>query len=144
MNKLMTTALVAGGLMLINSPEAAAHKEVRNVYEPPAYYQPVRHADYRRSKHMPRWLKRDHSFRKWYKHTRLSRDRRLAWNQLFDIYRWERRWGRNYYRSANYWVDYYELRYRDHRDRDYRDRDYRNRDRKHDRKHDRDRRRHKH
>ena len=142
MNKLMTTALVAGGLMLINSPEAAAHKEVRNVYEPPAYYQPVRHADYRRSKHMPRWLKRDHSFRKWYKHTRLSRDRRLAWNQLFDIYRWESRWGGNYYRSANYWVDYYELRYRD---RDYRDRDHRDREyRKRDRKHDRDRRRHKH
>ena len=38
---------------------------------------------------MPRWLKRDHSFRKWYTHTRLKRDRRLAWNQLFDIYRWE-------------------------------------------------------
>ena len=114
MNKLMTTALVAGGLMLMNSPEAAAHKEVRNVYEPPAYYQTGRHADYRRSRDMPRWLKRDRSFHKWYKHTRLKRDRRLAWNQLFDIYRWERHWGRTYYRSDNYWVDYYQYRYRDH------------------------------
>jgi hypothetical protein len=104
MNKLMTTALVAGGLMLMNSPEAAAHKEVRNVYEPPAYYQTVRYADYRRSKDMPRWLKHDRSFHKWYKHTRLRRDRRLAWNQLFDIYRWERRWGKVHY----------QYRYRDH------------------------------
>jgi len=122
MNKLMTTALVAGGLMLMNSPEAAAHKEVRNVYEPPAHYHTSRHADVRRSAHMPRWLKRDHSFRKWYTHTRLKRDRRLAWNQLFDIYRWERRWGRAYYRSDNYWIDYYQYRYRDHDDRDRRDR----------------------
>ena len=118
MNKLMTTALIAGGLMLMNSPEAAAHKEVRTVYQPPAYY----HFDARRSEHMPRWLKRDHSFRQWYRHTRLKRDRHLAWNQLFDIYRWERRWGKSYYRSDNYWVDYYQYRYRDHRDRDRRER----------------------
>lgn len=112
MNKLMTTALIAGGLMLMNSPEAAAHKEVRTVYQPPAYYQ----VDVRRSGHMPRWLKRDHAFRKWYKHTRLKRDRRLAWYQLFEIYRWERRWGRSYYRSDNYWADYYQYRYRDRDD----------------------------
>jgi len=129
MNKLMTTALIAGGLMLMNSPEAAAHKEVRNVYQPPAYY----HIDARRSDHMPRWLKRNHSFRKWYSHSRLKRDRRLAWNQLFDIYRWERRWGKSYYRSDNYWVDYYQYRYRDYRDH----RDHRSHDR-------RDRRRHRH
>jgi hypothetical protein len=130
MNKIMTTALIAGGLMLINSPEAAAHKEVRHTYQPPAYYQ----IDVRRSDRMPRWLKHDRTFRKWYRHSRLKRDRRLAWNQLYDIYRWERRWGKTYYRSDNYWADYY--RYRDHhhdRDRD------RNRDR--DR---RDRRRHRH
>ncbi len=127
MNKLMTTALVAGGLMLMNSPEAAAHKEVRNVYQPQAYYQSYGHIDVRRSDHMPRWLKRERSFRKWYKHTSLKRNRRLAWNQLFDIYRWERRFGRTYHRSDNYWNDYYAHRYgereRDSRhDRDRRDR----------------------
>ena len=36
MNKVMTTALIAGGLMLINSPEAAAHKEVRHTHQAPA------------------------------------------------------------------------------------------------------------
>lgn len=118
MNKLMTTALVAGGLMLLNSPEATAHKEVRNVYEPPAYYDTYRHVEYRRSTHMPRWLKRNHSFRKWYQHTRLRRDRRLAWDQLYDIYRFERRWGMSYHRSDDFWVDYYRYRYRDHDQRD--------------------------
>jgi hypothetical protein len=120
MNKLMTAAVIAGGLMLVNSPEAAAHKEVRNVYQPPAHYHT--HIDMRRSNHMPRWLKRNKSFRHWYRHTPLKRDRRLAWHQLFDIYRFERRFGRNYYRSANYWNDYYALRYGErHFDRDRRD-----------------------
>ena len=126
MNKLMTTALIAGGLMLMNSPEAAAHKEVRHVYQPMPYV----YAEVRRADHMPRWLKRNHSFRKWYKRTPLRRDRRLAWHQLFDIYRWEHRWGRSYYRSDNYWNDYYR-----HRDYDNK------RQRGHDR---RDRRHHKH
>lgn len=101
MNKLMTAAVIAGGLMLLNSPEAAAHKEVRNVYQSPAYHH-VR-VDVRRSQHMPRWLKHDKGFRHWYRHTPLKRDRRLAWHQLFDIYRFERRFGRAYYRSKNYW-----------------------------------------
>jgi len=123
MNKLMTTALIAGGLMLLNSPEAAAHKEVRNVYQPPAYYQGYVRVDVRRPSHMPRWLKRNHAFRHWYKRTTVKRDRRLAWHQLFDIYRWERRFGTSYRRSDNYWNDYYAYRYGErHHDRDRRDR----------------------
>ena len=127
MNKLMTAAVIAGGLMLMNSPEAAAHKEVRNVYQPPAQHY-VRH-DVGRSHHMPRWLKRDKGFRHWYGHTPLARDRRLAWEQLFDIYRFELRFGRSYHRSGNYWNDYYAHRYGDrHFDHDRRDE---RRDRKH-------------
>jgi len=86
MNKIVTVALIAGGLLLLDSPEAAAHKEVRNSYQPSAHYR----VETRRAKHMPFWLKRNRSFRKWYKHTRLRRNRHLAWHQLFDIYRWER------------------------------------------------------
>ena len=107
MKKLMTAAVIAGGLMLLNSPEAAAHTEVRNMYQPPAHYS----YETRRSNHMPRWLKRDRDFRHWYSRTRLRHDRRLAWFQLYDIFRWERRWGRSYYRSDNYWYDYYAYRY---------------------------------
>ena len=134
MNKLMTTAVIAGGLLLMNSPEAAAHKEVRNTYQPPAHHHTYRHIDVRRPKHMPRWLKRDRAFRYWYRHTPLKRDRRLAWHQLFDIYRFERRYGVTYYRSHNYWEDYYAMRYGErHFDRD--DRYDRRRDRRKDRRH---------
>jgi len=115
MNKMMIAAVIAGGLMLVNSPEAAAHKEVRNAHPAHGYA----HAEVRRSKHMPGWLKRHKAFRHWYAHTSLKRDRRLAWDQLYDIFRWEARWGRAYYRSDNYWDDYYAYRYSErHFDRD--------------------------
>ena len=120
MNKLMTVAVIAGGLMLLNSPQAAAHKEVRHVYQPSAHH--YTHVDVRRSNHMPRWLKRNKGFRHWYRHTPLKRDRRLAWHQLLDIYRFERRFGRSYYRSTNFWNHYYALRHGErHLDREYRD-----------------------
>ncbi len=121
MNKVMIAATLAGSLLLLNSPEAAAHKEVRNVYDSPAYYHYHDRIEVRRAKHMPRWLKRKHGFRHWYRHTPLKRDKRLAWSELFYIYKWERRWGRNYYRSHNYWNDYFAHRYR-HDDRRFDDR----------------------
>ena len=122
MKPVMTAALIAGGLMLMHSPEAAAHKEVRNTYHAPAHS----YVDHRRIDHMPRWLRKDRDFRRWYRHSPLKRDRRLAWFQLYDIYRWERRWGRNYYRGDNYWLDYYAYRYgKSHHDRDRRHRRHR-------------------
>ena len=51
MNKMMIAAVIAGGLMLMNSPEAAAHKEVRYVHSAHTYA----YVDVRRTKHMPRW-----------------------------------------------------------------------------------------
>jgi len=107
MNKIITVALVAGGLLLLDSPEAAAHKEVRSVYQPSAYYR----LELRRSNQMPFWLKRNQSFRKWYKHTRLKRNRYLAWHQLFDIYRWERVDARKHRRGIRDYDRYYDDRY---------------------------------
>ncbi|MCH9694611.1 MAG: hypothetical protein K0U72_08895 [Gammaproteobacteria bacterium] len=108
MNKILTTAILAGGLLLLDSPEAAAHTVVKNKHRPPAQHY-VDHRDrdgyrgqqYRRdyydrnARHgrvgkMPRWLKKKKSFRRWYKETPLRKSRRLTWNQLFEIYRWER------------------------------------------------------
>ena len=108
MNKIITVALIAGGLLLLDSPEAAAHKEVRNSYQSPAHI----HFDTRRAKQMPFWLKRNKSFRKWYRHTRLRKNRHLGWHRLFSIYRWERALvrqdRRGYYRGYNrgYYRDY--------------------------------------
>jgi len=112
MNKIITVALIAGGLLLLDSPEAAAHKEVRNSYQSSSHFR----YDTRRAKHMPRWLKRNKSFRHWYRQTRLRKNKRLAWHRLFDIYRWERaylgqhrrgdyRYGR-YYGSNDYYRDF--------------------------------------
>ena len=134
MNKVTIAATLAGSLLLMNAPEAAAHKEVRYRYDPPAYYHPHDRVEVRRVKHMPRWLKRKHGFRHWYRHTPLKRNRWLTWNELFRIYKWERRWGRHYYRSYNDWNDYFNHRYR-HHDRRFDD-DHR-RDRRH--RHRRDR-----
>lgn len=107
MNKIFTVALIAGGLLLLDAPEAAAHKEVRSVYQPPAFYR----FELRRTKHMPHWLKRNQSFRKWYKHTHLRRNRHLAWHELFDIYRWERADARKHRRGSRHYRYYDDFRY---------------------------------
>jgi hypothetical protein len=89
MNKELISALIIGGLLLLESPEAAAYKEVRIQHRPSAHsYFHYRH-EYRRAHQMPHWLKHDRSFRHWYKHTRLRRNHHLSWDRLFDIYRWE-------------------------------------------------------
>ena len=118
MNKLMTAAVIAGGLMLMNSPEAAAHKEVRNLYLPSAYTR----IEVRRAGHMPRWLHRHKDFRRWYRHSALRLDPRFAWQDLYEIFRWERRWGVTYYRSEHHRRDYDRFRHGKRRD----DRNHRN------------------
>ncbi|MGI9247962.1 MAG: hypothetical protein ACR2QI_03035 [Woeseiaceae bacterium] len=123
MNKIITVALIAGGLLLLDSPEAAAHKEVRNMYQPwahspSAYYPSAQYrVESRRVKHMPRWLKRNKSFRHWYKHTRLRHNRYIAWRQLFDIYRWERTYAGNYRRADRNYNYYSNNRDRNRGDR---------------------------
>lgn len=84
MNKIITVALVAGGLLLLDAPEAAAHNEKRITYQQTHY-----HDGLRQRHQMPYWLKRDRAFRHWYKNTRLRRQKHLTWHRLFDIYRWE-------------------------------------------------------
>jgi hypothetical protein len=116
MNKLITAAVIAGGLMFTHSPEAAAHNEVRHVHNPPAYT----YIEVIRDRHMPRRLKHDRGFRQWYRYTPLRHDRRIAWGALFEIYKWERHWARARFRSDNQWKDYYAYRYGErHYDRDH-------------------------
>ena len=107
MNKLILTAIVAAGLSFIGTSEAAAHEETRitrtaTTWE--AGYRNRSHSreyykrngrDYDAYRHyraqkMPRWLKRKQSFKRWYRQTPLRQYRFLTWDQLFEIYRWER------------------------------------------------------
>lgn len=112
MNKLVFATLLAGGLLLANAPDAAAHSEVRNIHIVPTRHHVVVH----RAEHMPRWLKRNKSFRHWYRHSPLKWRRHLSWHELYDVFVWERAG----YRNRGYHGRHYdEGRYDDdHRDRD--------------------------
>ncbi len=115
MNKMIVTTLLAGALLLLEAPDAAAHKQVRNHPQAWAHYG----MEHRRAHQMPRWLKRNKSFRHWYRHSSVSRDRRLSWHQLFDIYRWERSYKRRYRVAHNYrphrdFYEHYSLQFRRH------------------------------
>ena len=116
MNKILISTVIAFGLLLLDSPEAAAHEETYSQYASHNIDKSVRKSasrdryrdEYRRDHHkttptrakkMPRWLKKDRSFRRWYEHTQLQRVRTLSWNQLFDIYRWEY----SYFRSRRHY-----------------------------------------
>jgi len=95
MNRIWMLAIAAGGLMLLDAPEAAAHKEVRSVHQPSVYYR----VEHRRAKHMPYWLKRNKPFVRWYRHSGLKHDRFITWREVFSIYRWERSYSNRYARD---------------------------------------------
>jgi hypothetical protein len=98
MNKSIVPILVACGLFVLDSPEAAAHPESNAVHRSSLHDHSDRHyrddrgrRDHRRvihyrSSRMPQWLKRNRSFRHWYRYTRLQRNLSLSWYELFDIY----------------------------------------------------------
>lgn len=116
MNKILTFTLLTCGLLLLDIPEAAARKEVRNYEIPPSVQRGFReqqsvvrakkyrskgysydryrgqryYKQYRRSSKMPVWLKRNRSFTHWYSRSQVRRDRRLSWTIVFEIYQWQR------------------------------------------------------
>jgi hypothetical protein len=95
MKKLTIGLLLAAGLLLIDVTPAEAHSGVERVRGYDQHVQLVRHHE------MPRWLQRDRQFRHWYRSSPLRHYRQIGWKQLFDIYRWERR-----YFGSRYYVDY--------------------------------------
>ncbi len=98
MNKLSVGLLLAASLFFIDVSPAAAHHgaDRANVYRDHYY------VDVRQHKKMPKWLKRNKQFRHWYRHTPLKHYRRISWSQLYEIYRWERR----YFLSRRYYSDH--------------------------------------
>lgn len=66
---------------------AYKRNQYRNYRYSPSYYRVSR---------TPSWLRHDRSFRRWYNRTQWRIDHRLSWHELFDIYRWERRYDRRY------------------------------------------------
>jgi hypothetical protein len=100
MFRTICTLTVICGLGLAAAPAAIAHERAYDHY-------PTRqhHVRMHRDKHMPRWLRHDRGFRHWYRHSSVRRDRHLAWWQLFEIYRWERKRTYRYDHDRHYYHD---------------------------------------
>jgi len=90
MNKLSVSLLLAASLFFIDVSPVAAHQGADGMRT----YNHGYHYEARQRHEMPRWLKRDRHFRRWYQHTPLRHYRQIRWQQLFEIYRWERRYFR--------------------------------------------------
>ena len=116
MNKVLIASILTCSLLLLESPEAAAHDKKGRQHRPPTYnyvddyrrdshsrdyysrnnYRDERHSKrHKRANKMPKWLKHDRSFRRWLDLTGLDRNRYVSWHQLFDFYLWERSHSRN-------------------------------------------------
>jgi len=86
MNKLSVGLLLAASLFILDVSPAAAHPGVDSTRG----YRDAHHVEVARHNGMPKWLKRNKRFRHWYRQSPLKRYRRISWNQLYEIYRWER------------------------------------------------------
>lgn len=91
MKRLLCALALAGALCVASLPDASAHERH---YRGRIAYQ--RHAMPQRSHHSPAWLRRNYDFQLWYGRSRFRYDFYLSWYQLFDIYRYERRYRRPY------------------------------------------------
>lgn len=109
--KIIALLIVTGGLLLTMAAPVNAHEITRHEYD-----RGDRHNDYtgHRSE-MPRWLKREKAFRKWYRHSRYEHRRTVSWARLYEIYRWEHRYTRRY--SERYQHDHYADNRYDYRER---------------------------
>ena len=114
MNKLSVGLLLAASLFFIDIAPAEAHQGADRMRG----YGHAYHYEVRRRHEMPLWLKRNKRFRHWYRSSPLRHYRQIRWNQLFEIYRWERR-----YFSGRHFIDYDDDRRRHGHRRRYRDDD---------------------
>ena len=78
--KILALLIVSGGLLLTMATPANAHEYVRHEYDRGDRYY---HYSGHRSD-MPRWLKREKTFRKWYRHSRYKRRQTVSWARLYE------------------------------------------------------------
>lgn len=94
MNKLSAALLLATSLFFIDVTPATAHPgaHVDRVAERGYRSDRGYHGGWVRRHEMPRRLRQNDGFRHWYRRSPLAEYRQISWNQLFQIYRWERRY----------------------------------------------------
>lgn len=87
MKRLIWLLVLSAALVVAVVPEASAH---------PSHYQFDRHYVVRHGHSYPYWLRRNSDFHDWYWQSRFRNDFYLSWNEIFGIYRYERRYRRPY------------------------------------------------
>lgn len=128
MVRIISSTMAVAALLFAASQTAEAHGTGYHRYDSSAYHH---HGTFHRKRHMPRWLWRKTGFRHWYLRSPRRFDHRLAWPQLYDAYRWERRHYRARYSArrydydwnARYWRNYEHRERRSKQRRRYRDDD---------------------
>ena len=91
---------LAVGLVFLSVSDASAHKiRPRYVHDHHLYYE---------SGTLPRWLKKDRGFRRWYAYNHHRLPRRMSWHRLYDCYLDEQRRYRRIYRYGD--VRHYHYR----------------------------------
>ena len=120
MYRFIGTIIAVTGLALGSSPASEAHGIAHNGYDSPRHY----HSDYYYERRMPQWLWRKKGFRHWYFRSGLRYNRHLAWSELYEIYRWERRFDHRRRHKRNYYARHHDYNWyrRYWRDYEYRDR----------------------
>jgi hypothetical protein len=93
--KTITLLLASAGLLLTMAAPVNAHEVGYREHDSSARY---RHYDEQR-REMPRWLKRQKSFRAWYGQSRYKHRRAISWARLYEIYSWDRRQYRRRHRD---------------------------------------------
>ena len=115
MFRLIAITLALCGLLISVPGAAEAHAIVYNDYDSPRHY----HGNIPRDHAMPRWLWKKKGFRHWYHRSAQRLNYRLAWWQIYDIYRWERRFSHPRHYHSDYGArhreyDWYKRYWRDH------------------------------
>ncbi len=89
-----TLAIIIGlGFLVSHAPPADAHEGERWTRVTHDYY-----TAYDRATAMPRWVRKDRGFRRWYLHSRYRSARRQDWHRLYDLYSYERQMYRHSHR----------------------------------------------
>lgn len=107
--RLITMSALGGVLIFGLAPAASAH---------PAQYAPYgAYAPYYRYEHVrpiPRWVRADRGFHRWYLRSRYRHVRHLSWHRLFELYRYDAHY-HGHRRHGHEYTDRYGRRIRSYR-----------------------------
>ncbi|MBT8080728.1 MAG: hypothetical protein KJO31_19255 [Gammaproteobacteria bacterium] len=106
------SVIVLAGSGIAATPDASAHgvRDSRFVIN-------VEHRNRHAVRHMPRWLRRNYNFRRWYVHQQHRLPRRASWGRLYEMYLYDtRRFRRAWHRRFDHGHDWRDQPRRGDRD----------------------------